>query len=152
MSSKQENNRSPGEIKKSKAVIATRITGDLFSVRINNKSIDPLLIPEKIKDFRKSEINNAPYDILDMKSKKLITDLGREISSLSDINPLEEGGYGLDHPGVKAKKNLKKKLNNSENKGLAETLSDYEALLRDLKVVMLELGASRELVFTSSFA
>jgi len=149
---KSRNNGASGVNKKPGEVIVTKIIGDLFSIRVNDQQINPLLIPEKIKGIQKNHDTSLPYDILDMKSKKLISELGQNVISLAAVNPLEEGGFGLDHPGADLKNKSKKKLKKSDNAEITLTLSEYDAMLRDLKAVMIRLAADRELVYTTSFA
>jgi|GEM_PF-2577173 len=130
--------------------ILKKIGADLFSVRINNQSINA-----GIAELNKSNTNDPSAttpDIIDMKSKNLINRIGTEITGLTAVNPLEEGGFGLDHPAVDNKDGLKKKLKKSDKPPFSEDPDQYTALLSDLQLVMRKLAPEREQVFTASFA
>lgn len=143
-------NAGTGALKKSENIIIERIKKDFSGDKAGKGNINPLLIPEKIRGPKGNAVKKIPYDILDMKSQKLIGDIEQTLSKLSSINPVEEGGFGFDHPGVKSKGSAKKKLKSFPQAEANENIDEYSAMLSDLKMVMNKLASSREKIFSSS--
>ncbi len=147
MAVKPNKNQDPGSSRKSQEVLIPGLR-KLSPGRKGKTGLDPMLIPEKIRLPETNPKTVTTYDILDMKSKKIIAHIGENISDLASINPLEEGGFGLDHPGVKTrmkgKKNAKSFLQTETN----AAVKDYSAVLQDLMSVMEKLAENRKQVFS----
>jgi len=145
---KRKNVRGKNDLIKDSQIVITRIRDDLFSVRINNGGIHPLLLPGAIGSVKKKELS---YDILDMKSKKLIKEIDETITGLSLVNPAEEGGPTADLQDMKEARTGKKKGVNDLTTEATRKLSDYEAMLADLKMIVLKLSKNRERIYKDSF-
>ena len=153
MAAKSKNNDKTGAINnRSNDIIVKKINEDLYSIRIRNESINPLLLPQKIRNQKNSPQAPLPYDILDMKSKKTIQHIGLNITELAMVNPMPEGGFGVDHPAVKTKLPRKKKAKQRTPDETAETVDNYKAMLMDLSVIMNKLAENREVIFTKTFS
>lgn len=148
MASKLSNNEGKGGLKSAQDSIYPTITKSSMEERKKNEGLDPLLMPEKIKQLNTKYIHAEPIDLLDMKSKKTIDTIGRKTQNLASINPLEEGGFGMDHPAVKTKGSSKKNLKPFPEAEVIENIDAYEAVLLDLKSVMKKLAANRKEIFS----
>jgi hypothetical protein len=149
MAQKSKNNADPGAFKKSGNVILGKFTKENLSPLKDKNSINPLLVPEKIKSHPYVK-QTGTLEILDMKSKKLIEHIDQTLSSLTTINPLKEGGFGYDHPAVKNPVKPGKKTSSQPSDGAFENLDEYASMLNDLKTVMQKLGENRAGVFLDS--
>jgi hypothetical protein len=148
MAAKPKNmNTGSGAGKKSAGVIIGKINKDLSSRHRKGGGLNPLLMPEKIHG---PNIKLHPHDILDMKSKKIIDTIDQSLTSLAAVNPIEEGGFGYDHPAVNTKGNKKKTLTGFPQAEATENIDEYHAILLDLKTIMGKLGAAREQIFVST--
>lgn len=150
MASKGKTNAGSGPLKRPDGVLISKIKKDLLHGSKAGSSLNPLLMPEKIKGPKGDAVISIPYDNLDMKSKKLINSIDESLTSLSAVNPLEEGGFGYDHPAVKGKKVSKKKDKSFSQAEAVENIDEYSAILLDLKSIMGKLSLSREHIFNGS--
>jgi hypothetical protein len=144
---KRKNVPGKNDLNKDSQIVITRIRDDLFSVRVNNEGIHPLLLPGLIGTAKKKEIT---YDILDMKSKKLIKEIDETITGLSLVNPVEGGSDAgqADLTGQQTRK--KKEVTNLPAESTGK-LSDYESMLADLKMIVVKLSKNRERIYKDSF-